>query len=364
MADRIVMGYWDCPYCDEKGILGTSRECPHCGKPRGSDTKFYMKSRTHEEVVENGEYVSREQARKKGKGADWLCSYCGSYNPGTEKICKGCGHERDEEDKSYFEVKKEQMASSEHLVKQTPDRKMQPVKPAGSKKKSGLVFFIGLAGVLFWLGVLVYIGMPKTKSIVVLEKLWEYNVNVEKYQHVQESDWELPEKAEEVTSKREVHHYRQVLDHYETKTRTYQERVQSGSHTEYTYSDNGDGTFTEHAHTVPDYEYVTKTEEYQDPVYISVPVYKKKYYYKIWRWKPFRDVTTSGKNNDPYFGELKLKDKEREGEKTKKYSVKARKKDKEEKKVYTVTEEMWKKIRVDKEIKVKMSGGKIVELVE
>ena len=361
MADKIVMGYWDCPYCDEKGILGTLRECPHCGKPRGNDTKFYMKSQTHEEIVKNGEYVSEEQAQKKGKGADWLCSYCGSYNSSTEKICKGCGHERDSEDKTYFEVKKEAQAPTGGLKKVNAK---QPVQPVKSKSKSRLAFFIGLAGVLFWLGVLVFIGSPKKRTIVISEKLWEYNVNVEKYQYVSESDWELPDKAEEVTSKKEIHHYKQVLDHYETKTRTYQERVQSGSHTEYTYSDNGDGTFTEHAHTVPDYEYVTKTEEYQDPVYVSVPVYKKKYYYKIWRWKPYRDVTTSGKNNDPYFGELKLKDKEREGEKTKKYSVKARIKDKKEKKVYTVTEKMWKKMRVDKEIKVKMTDDEIVELVE
>lgn len=354
MADKIVMGYWDCPYCDEKGIQGTLRECPHCGKPRGNDTKFYMKSKTHDEVVANNEYLSGEQAQKKGKGADWLCSYCGSYNSATEKICKGCGHERDEEDKSYFDVHKE--TSAEHIVKNSPKQ--------NTKSNKKLAFFIGAAGALFWLSLLVFFFGPKTKTIVISEKLWEYNVNIEKYQYVSESDWELPNKAEEVTSKREIHHYKQVLDHYEKKTRTYTERVQSGSHVEYSYHDNGDGTFSERSHTVPDYEYVTKTEEYDDPVYVSVPVYKKKYYYKIWRWKPFRDVTTSGKNNDPYFGEFTLEEKEREGEKTKKYSIKARMKKKDEWKVYTVTEEMWQKMQIEKEIKVKMSMGEIKEIVE
>lgn len=361
MADKIVMGYWDCPYCDKKGIQGTLRECPQCGKPRGNDTKFYMKSQTHEEVVNNQEYLSEEQVQKKGKGADWLCAYCGSYNSAVEKICKGCGHERDEEDKTYFEVKKEQAAPSEHLVKQMPKKTAQPAR---AKKKSKLPLFLGAAGIVFWLWLLVFFFGPKTRTILISEKLWEYNVNIEKYQYVSESDWELPGEAEEVTSKKEIHHYKQVLDHYEKKTRTYSEKVQTGSHVEYSYSDNGDGTFSEHSRTVPDYDYVTKTEEYDDPVYVSVPVYKKKYYYKIWRWKPFRDVTTSGKNNDPYFGEFTLADKEREGKKTKKYSIKARIKKKDEWKVYTVTEEMWKKMRVDKEIKVKMSMGEIKEIVE
>ena len=31
---KLVMGYWDCPYCSTKHIEGTRRECPSCGKPR------------------------------------------------------------------------------------------------------------------------------------------------------------------------------------------------------------------------------------------------------------------------------------------------------------------------------------------
>ncbi|MBR1741321.1 MAG: hypothetical protein IJ733_05520 [Lachnospiraceae bacterium] len=363
MADKIVMGYWDCPYCDAKGIQGTLRECPKCGKPRGNDTKFYMKSQSHEEVVKNQEYLSEEQAQKKGRGGDWLCSYCGSYNSITEKICKGCGHERDNEDKTYFEVKKEKEAGRVVQPEMRAERSARELQRLVQPRFKLSHLLIGM-GALFFLLFFISLFIPKTKTLIISEKLWDYNIDIEKYQRVSESDWNLPSDAEDVTSRQEIHHYNQVLDHYETKTRTYTERVQSGSHVEYSYSDNGDGTFTEHSHTVPDYEYVTKTEEYEDPVYVNVPVYKKKYYYKVWRWKPFRDVSTSGKNSDPYFGEVKLDEKEREGEKTKKYSIKARLKKKKDEKTYTVSEEMWKKMRVDSEVKVKMQMGEIKELVE
>lgn len=57
---KLVMGYWDCPYCSTKHIEGTRRECPSCGKPRGQEVKFYM---------DGVRYLSEEESRTKGKGA-------------------------------------------------------------------------------------------------------------------------------------------------------------------------------------------------------------------------------------------------------------------------------------------------------
>ena len=37
---KLVMGYWDCPYCSTKHIEGTKRECPSCGKPRGQEVLY------------------------------------------------------------------------------------------------------------------------------------------------------------------------------------------------------------------------------------------------------------------------------------------------------------------------------------
>ena len=59
----IVEGYWDCSSCGKKGIRGSVRECPGCGKPRSEDVQFYLKEYGREHAV--SEDVSKE--------ADWLC---------------------------------------------------------------------------------------------------------------------------------------------------------------------------------------------------------------------------------------------------------------------------------------------------
>ena len=50
--------------------------------------------------------------------------------------------------------------------------------------------------------------------------------------YVDEDGWSLPSGADLLYTRSEIHHYNHVLDHYETRTRSYQERVQSGSHTD------------------------------------------------------------------------------------------------------------------------------------
>ena len=98
---KLVMGYWDCPYCSTKHIEGTRRECPSCGKPRGQEVKFYM---------DGVRYLSEEESQTKGKGADWLCDHCGNYNSALNTRCSSCGAERGAKDKGYFDVRKEQDA--------------------------------------------------------------------------------------------------------------------------------------------------------------------------------------------------------------------------------------------------------------
>ena len=90
-----IEGYWDCPYCGNKAIRGGMQSCPGCGKTRAADTKFYMLGTTpvaDESVVE--------------AGPDWFCPYCDSYNPSSAKVCRNCGHAREESDEDYFELRK------------------------------------------------------------------------------------------------------------------------------------------------------------------------------------------------------------------------------------------------------------------
>ena len=97
-----VMGYWDCPVCQTKKIKGTLRDCPNCGAPRGKDVKFYMDGADVR--------LTEEEEKKKGKGADWMCEFCGAYNSALSTSCTSCGAEKTT--KSYFDIQKEKETST------------------------------------------------------------------------------------------------------------------------------------------------------------------------------------------------------------------------------------------------------------
>lgn len=92
---KIVVGRWDCSYCGTKGIRGSERECPNCGRPRGEDVKFY--------VDDPKDYVPEDEATKISKEPDWMCEFCGSYNSAKLTKCMSCGAERGKS-KDYFQV--------------------------------------------------------------------------------------------------------------------------------------------------------------------------------------------------------------------------------------------------------------------
>ena len=301
MANKIVMGYWDCPFCDTKGIKGTLRACPNCGRARAKDTKFYMKAANHEEVVSRGEYLSEEEAATKGRGEDWQCSYCGSLNSVLDTTCKSCGHVRDESDKVYTDMrvdedrKNAERAAAAARMAGTSSAQKQSAKQRFKMTKARAIILAIVAVVAV---ALVANALPHEHDYRVTGKDWERTVEVEQYLYVDESDWSLPDGGDLVETRSEIHHYNHVLDHYETRTRSYQERVETGSHTEYRYHDNGDGTFTEESYTVPDYSYETRYETYEEPVYRDDPVYATRYYYKIWRWRYKMTVTNAGDSDD------------------------------------------------------------------
>ena len=91
--NRIVMGYWDCPYCNSKGIKGTLYDCPSCGRQRGKETEFYM--------GENIEYVEGHTVY----GPDWYCEYCGALNSGKLTECENCSSPRKKAKDDYFSLK-------------------------------------------------------------------------------------------------------------------------------------------------------------------------------------------------------------------------------------------------------------------
>ncbi len=364
MADKkLVMGYWDCPYCNTKGIPGTQRNCPNCQNPRGKDTKFYMNKAEKK-------YLSEEEAKTKGQGADWQCEYCGAFNSALTNECSGCGSIRESSNQDYFQVREEEekkAAQKQQEIEnitgnhhnrspyQDSDIADKTIRKNAASKNNRKKFIIGAALVIIF--AIIFALIPKTKTIHVDEKQWQTSVDIEKYQEVSESDWDLPSDATLVRTAEEIHHYDEVLTGYETET--YQEREAVGSHTEYDYEDNGDGTYTEVPYEVTDYDYVTKTREV--PVYTSVPVYKTKYYYNIWKWVYDRSEDLTGNDNSPVYAEPLLGTDERENGSTVTYTITGTVKNKTE--TYEVTEEIYMQVKKGDNIKAKVSSGnKISEL--
>ena len=152
-------------------------------------------------------------------------------------MCVGCGADREESSGDYFENVKKQ---EEKAAKKQEEKKPQPQQTGGMKKF--LPFIIGLAVLI---SIIAFACRPKNYAATVTEKAWDRVINTEVYKTVSESDWEVPEGGRVTDEKEEIHHYDQVLDHYETVEVEKSRQVQDGYDTHTEYKDNGDGTFTE-----------------------------------------------------------------------------------------------------------------------
>lgn len=344
---KILVGCWDCDYCGADRISGEIKICPNCGKPRGKDITFYMAGPKN--YVKDPEQVN--------KNADWLCPYCNTLNPDDNKFCTACGAAREESELDYFESKEKDKEREEKREEDARKEEAHYTSAASAKAsgagKSRLPLFIGL---FIALGLLIYLMMPKTKGMHVDSKTWERSISIERYQAVKESGWSLPNDAWDVTSREEVYAYEHILDHYETRTREVSEQVLDGYDIETEYKDLGNGYFEEVEHKVPRYRTEYHTETYEEPVYIDVPVFRKKYYYSIMKWLYDRDETTSGADNEPYYASLTLSDTEREAGRTEQYWILSGNKR------YRISYDLWQQIKTGSDIKATVNGGEIIEL--
>ncbi len=307
---RTVMGYWDCPICGNKGIAGNVMNCPSCGRARG-DVKFYMKDnadQTTREENERGdiEYLSEEQAQQIGKNPDWYCSFCNSLNKDNAAFCSNCGATRESSESNYFDqLKKREEAEAR-------ERAAQPAAVNQTKKKSRLPLLLIILAVI--VALVVYMSGSNTSGdLQVTGFSWSRSIPIEQNQQFTESAWEIPAGGTEISSRREIHHYDQVLDHYENVEVQRSRQVLDHYETYYTYTDNGNGSFDEVEHQRPVYETEYYTETVQQPVYVSVPRYATKYTYTIWRWVTAREATASEQNHQAYWPETNLAEDEREG---------------------------------------------------
>lgn len=307
--------------------------------------------------------MSAEESRTKGKGADWLCDHCGNYNSALNTRCSSCGAERGAKDKGYFDVRKEQDARNARNASGTGTAADGQKGGQGNRKRghsfgAWKIVLIGMLVIAAIIGLTAIIAMPKKRTVTVRDMTWKTSVDVEKYILCDEDDWELPEGATLKTTKQEVHHTEQ--EYVGEREETYDSYEVIGSHVEYSYEDNGDGTFSEVANDVDDYGYVTRTRSV--PVYRDKPIYRTKYYYTIWRWKYDRTETAEGGGKTPEYPDPQLTDKERLRKKSVEYEVTCEVKDKE--KTYKVEKSIYDKLDIGETYKVRADSEEIVSIIE
>ena len=385
MSGKIVEGVWDCPYCGADEIGGLQKYCPSCGHPQSQNTKFRMGTAKR--------YLTEEEINTVGTEPDWLCDYCNTLNNDKFKYCKNCGAERTKENKDYFEMHQEGNAarsddessdpeapevnqstyrqsktliSQTHTNRDTTERMLEQMRsPKKSINWAKAGKYIGISVIIaLVIAGLAFIFAAREYGAVVTEKTWERAVVIQEYKTVEESAWDrVPSGGRLLYSKQEIKSYDQVLDHYETKTRQVAKQVFDGYDTHTYYTDNGNGTFTEHTSQTPRYrtEYVTET--YQEPVYKTVPVYGTKYYYEIERWVYDRTEKSKGSNNNPYWPEYTLSKNERVDSKKESYFLHLFVDDEEKKYTYNCSsKDEYDSYAINDEVLITVSAGIVIEI--
>ena len=346
-----VYTYWECPHCDSI-VRGKKRDCPNCGAPIPNDTRYLMpdnpkviqalrngsviiEGETHtDEKGIKSEIVPESDWRHEKSSPNWLCDSCGCQNFAKDDTCVGCGTPRGT--KTYFNPKGKPLRTDEpdDIYEDEPfeedvlddetdedgsytyvEPKHEEIRPKQTERKSfdydrfwrnygmnifkGILVAIGAMALIF---LLVWLFTPVTRTATVQGFRWERVIQTEEYKLCHESDWSVPANGRVTRESREIHHYDNVIDHYETKTKQVSERVCVGYDT--SYRDNGDGTAD--VVRTPIYETQYHTETYQEPVYKKVPVYRTKYYYDIDKWVSASPLRTTGAGQEPYWPETDI----------------------------------------------------------
>lgn len=336
-----VFTYWECSRC--RGIVrGDSKTCPACGNAIENDTKYLMPDnpivmeavKNNAILINNNACETEQYTDENGVSSDivpdelvsdkpnWECGYCGCQNKAESSVCTGCGAGKEESDSDYFGNKPEMTINDisdynrrtgteyhEHIENTSStynnDDNSLDVEVKHNKVLDAIAEFMTNRGktvaivlaALVATVFLVWMFTPVTRQATVEGFAWERSIDVEEYKLYHESDWDVPSGAKVTSQHEEIHHYAQVFDHNETKQRTVSEEVQDGYETTYVDLGNGQAEVVQ----TPKYKTVYHTEEYEEPVYKSVPVYRTKYYYDIGRWETTTELTTCGYDKEPYW---------------------------------------------------------------
>lgn len=301
-------GRWDCPTCGSQGLLGSQVRCDGCGNPRPEGIRFYLPQ-------DAPEVTDAARLAQASAGADWVCEHCDASARATDTHCPGCGAARGssptQQTREYGMDEVPRSGGKAQPVR-APAATAPPRKRRGWKGPAALVAIVG--GLVWWNG-------PREVTATIAAKEWSRAVEVQEYRTVAEEDWSVPQGGRQTRSFRAVRDYRQVLDHYETRTRQVSERVQTGTRT-YTcgQEDMGNGYFRDKTCTEPEYETRYRTETYEEPVYRREPVYDTKFAYEIERWLPDDTAWARGDAaKEPAWPAVEIGKNEREGARVERY---------------------------------------------
>ncbi len=312
-------GRWDCQYCGTTGNLGRHRQCQNCNRSRPENTKFYM--------ADEAEITDKRLQKQALVGPDWVCEFCGTSNAADISVCGSCGAPR-ESTSPVQEVKTydlgEAPTTGDMTLDEDPRKSKAQSQDASPKRKLPIAVIAGIAIVaIICLGAIAFLvfgGGDSDASVSGFQ--WERSFEVEAFQTVTEEDWELPTEARLLSQKEEIHHYDQILDHYETRQREIEDQVQTGTETYVCgQRDLGNGFFEDIQCERPIYETQVRTESYEEPIYRDEPVYQPLYTYEIDKWIVIRTENSSGSDHSPYWPRVDLNSDEREGESQESYIV-------------------------------------------
>ena len=422
---KIIEGVWDCTYCGTDKIRGAIRKCPNCGRQRDDNIKFYIADPKNYVDTETAKTISRNPdwqcsyCEGLNSDNDNVCYNCGATREASMKNYFEIQKQKEEKKKereiekarkeSYESLRnepdvnkcdvEERIAEMETLAKDSEKRvqdvrkvmddtsdwfektsmrydedyleKSNYIKSASKahvdfslwKKIFGCVGII--CGIALIIAGLIWLFSPKTYTVVAENFAWERAISVEEYKTVDESDWTLPPGGRLHYTQNEIRSYKQVIDHYETKTRTYTEQVLDHYEEVVTgQRDLGNGYFEEITSSRPVYRTETKTETYQEPVYRQEPVYDIKYYYEIDKWVYDFSSTSNGNDKEPYWNEVELEDKHRESGRSENYEITVYNAKKDKRNTYEFSYEEWCEIEPNEEIQIEVTLGNWAQLVK
>lgn len=371
---RLIVGYWDCTHCNNVVVSGELRNCPNCGKARDENTKFYMNPRKIR-------YVPHEKAEKINRNPDWICFYCNQLNSDNDTSCISCGAPRTEKNETYRHFDHVDLESSDttsngsilsdNRTTYKPSTVHEIDLSYFSKRNRSNVLNLNFKPILCILLVIalicgcIWLFTPKYHDVSVIGFSWNRNIYIEKYQTVNESDWTLPVGARLKYTNTELSHYQQVIDHYETKTRTVSKQRISGYENYVSgYRDLGNGYFEEVISSRPVYETYYDTETYQEPVYRNEPIYLTKYYYEIDKWLHERTITTSASDHSPYWGEVILHSNERVSSKSEDYKITVCILKDEREETYSFSYDDWINLSIGDTLKIRVFFGSAEIVIE